>query len=89
MTQTVKYYVLQWFGNANSGRVLFWLEDDTGALLEVNTLEELDALGNILRNEKPIRFNPELKHVYSGWEAVGEGEVEAATFFANAMKEDG
>ena len=71
-------YRLQWHAASGKGRVVI-IYDDGGpeaqrAQFDVASATELAALGEILRDEEPIGFDPDTLTISTGDEPVGENE---------------
>ncbi|ROS01325.1 hypothetical protein EDC56_1760 [Sinobacterium caligoides] len=74
MWKEVNQYSLNWRAEQNSGIIWLKLADGTDVSIEPDSIEELAALGDILRNEKPIHYNTDNRDLSTSWELVGEGE---------------
>jgi hypothetical protein len=74
MWRLIINYSLNWRAAQDSG--IIWLQFDNGDFgnIQPNSAIELAALGDILRNEKPVFFETETGDLSSGWEPTGEGE---------------
>jgi len=70
-------YSLNWRAETNTGAINLRLADDTIATINPDTIEELGALGDILRNEKPVYYNTRFGDLSTGWEPTGEHERKA------------
>lgn len=73
MWTRIEEYFLNW---QQDERYTVYLVFDTGTRvqIDVNSLEELNAFGSILRNEKPIFYETNLRIISTGPEPVGENE---------------
>jgi hypothetical protein len=76
MWKQVTTYSLAWRSDKGQGVVRVRCEDDSEGRVEVDSALELEALGSILRNEKPIFFSDNLKALRTGPEPPGEEEAE-------------
>jgi len=71
----VQAYSLRWSAAKNRGSVQLYLADKRrNASIEVDSPQELSALGDMLRNESPIFFNPKFNELYTGAEPPGDLE---------------
>jgi hypothetical protein len=73
-TLDVVSYVVFWDIDGHFGNIQLNLSNNTGHAIGGQTPPEMHMLLDILRNEKPIRFNDVSKLLSTGFEAVGEGE---------------
>ena len=75
----VDKYQAFWNIGQNHGRICVWKDgaEDTWTF-EVDSPQEFTALIDILRNEKPVSYDPDEGMIGIGCEVVGEGEVSAA-----------
>ena len=71
-------YRLQWHGASGKGRVVIIYDiggrEAERAQFDVSSARELAAIGEILRDEEPIGFDPETLWISTGDEPVGENE---------------
>ena len=74
MWKQVKSYSLNWRAETNTGAIWLNLADGTRASINPDTVEELAALGDILRNEEPVYYNTRFGDISTGWEPTGEQE---------------
>lgn len=74
MWKQLTNYSLAWRADRNEGYVLVVCEDGTEGRISVASPRDLEALGSLLRNEKPIYFSESLKAVRTGPEPPGEEE---------------
>ncbi len=70
----VKLYRLRWSAQLNKGFVELQLANNKLASIQVDSPQELSALGDMLRNERPIFYNPKFQELYTGGEPTGELE---------------
>jgi hypothetical protein len=77
MWKLVSQYQLSWRLKDNLGVVYLRFEDGTLESLEPGSLQELAALGDILRNEKPVYYHTASGDLITGWEPTGEEEDSA------------
>ena len=74
MWQLIINYSLNWRAAQNSGIIWLQLDDGSFASIQPDSPNELAALGDILRNEKPVFYHTGTGDLSSGWEPSGEGE---------------
>ena len=78
MLHQVIGYRLQWHTRAARGRVIIICETGSGEAqrvqFEVSNAAELAGIGDILRNEAPVGFDPDTGLITTGDEPVGEAE---------------
>ena len=74
MWKEVVLYSLAWRADKRQGEVRVVCEDDTEGRIEVSSATELEALGSMLRNEKPIYYSDEMQALRTGLEPPGEEE---------------
>ena len=79
MWKQILEYSLNWRADTNTGTIALRLNDGTTASINPDTVEELAALGDILRNEEPVYYNTRFGDISTGWEPTGEGEHEQRT----------
>jgi hypothetical protein len=74
MWRIVEAYSVNWRATQNAG--IIWLKLAGGKLAktELDSVEELAAVVDILRNEKPVYYHVTTGDLQSGWEPAGEGE---------------
>lgn len=70
MWETVKAYALLWNSKKHKGIIKLVLEDGSDHKIVVKTASELNTLGSILRNEKPVHFNKNSGSLASAWELI-------------------
>ena len=73
-TKNIRSYWAKWDLNNHYGYL--WLRDDPGNTYQqrIDDAQEFSTIIDLLRNEKPIRFNTDGWYVLVGAEPVGEGE---------------
>lgn len=76
MWKPIKAYALLWNSQRQKGIVKLILEDSSEFKIKVKSCSELDAIGNILRNESPLSFNIRTGSIATGWEAVLDDDLE-------------
>ena len=69
----VKNYSVNWRPAENTGYVVVYYEN-YGFGIWVDSVQELSFMVDLLRNEKPIYFDPNTKQLNTSLEEVGEGE---------------
>lgn len=74
MWKVINQYSLAWRPNANTGIVYLYFADGATASFQPQTVEELAAYGNILRNEKPVYYHTSSGDISTGREPTGEQE---------------
>lgn len=74
MPKEIKKYSLAWSADQNRGYAYLSWSDELPAVIEVTSLPELAAIGDILRNEKPVFYFEKLNGIRTDWEGVGEAE---------------
>lgn len=72
MWATIKAYALLWNAKKHRGIVKVVLEDGSDYKIVTKSASELNALGNILRNEKPVHYNKSSGSIASAWELLKE-----------------
>ena len=75
MWKMVEHYDLSWRTKDNVGIIYLYFSDGSYEDIQPDSIQELDALGNILRNEKPIWFHTTSKDLSTGREPTGELEL--------------
>jgi hypothetical protein len=75
MWKLVDEYSLNWRANQNSGIIWLKLNDGTSANVQPDSVQELTALADILRNEKPVYYHTVSGDLSTGWEPLGEAEA--------------
>ena len=75
MWKLVSQYSLNWRAAQNSG--IIWLRFGDGTLVDIrpDSVGELAALGDLLRNEKPVYYHTNTGDLATGWEPTGEQEA--------------
>jgi len=71
---TIATYRLEWNTQTSSGHIRLRGAEGEYARIDVGSCAELDALGTILRNEKPVSYNTDTCVLVAGYEPVGEEE---------------
>jgi hypothetical protein len=74
-TILVASYYSRWDMIDHKGRIAFY--DSSNQLIEnriFNDPAEFQVIVSMLRNEKPLWFDTDVKHLRTGSEPVGEGE---------------
>ncbi len=74
MWKQILEYSLNWRAETNTGAINLRMDDGTTATINPDTVEELAALGDILRNEEPVYYNTRFGDLATGWEPTGEEE---------------
>ena len=74
MWTQINEYFLNWQNEEERYTVYLRLSNGERAEINVNSLQELDAMGNILRHEKPMFFETSMRVLSTGPEPVGESE---------------
>ena len=75
MWKIVNQYSLNWRAHQNSGIIWLNLADGSNASIQPDSVQELMALADILRNEKPVYYQTDSGDLSSGWEPTGEQEL--------------
>jgi len=75
MWKIVDHYQLAWRAKDNIGIIYLFFSDNTYEGIRPDSIQELSALGDILRNEKPIWFHTTSKDLSTGREPTGELEL--------------
>lgn len=75
MWKLVTSYSLVWRSDKGQGVVQVACEDGVLGRIDVDSPQNLEALGSILRNEKPIYYSEDLQAVRTGPEPPGEQEA--------------
>ncbi len=75
MWKIVEKYSLGWRATTNTGIIYLFFGDGSSESINPDSIQELAALGDILRNEKPIWFNSNSKDLSTGREPIGELEI--------------
>ena len=70
MWETIKAYALLWNAKKHKGIIKVVLDDGSDHKIVVTSASELNALGNILRNEEPVHFNTNSGSIASAWELI-------------------
>ena len=71
----VKTYVVHWDVDDHRGNIQLNLANNSGWAIGGQTPEEMHMLVDLLRNEKPIRFDTVRRSLHLGFEPVGEEET--------------
>lgn len=74
MWKQIKAYALLWNAAKHKGIIKVVLEDGEEHKIKVKSSSELNALGNMLRHEKPVNYNTNTGSIASGWEPLREEE---------------
>ena len=75
MWKRVAAYALLWNSKKHAGYIKLVLEDKSEHKIKVKSSSVFDALGNLLRHEKPINYNTKSGSLASGWEPLGDDEL--------------
>lgn len=75
MWKRIEAYALLWNSRKHKGIIKVVLADGTEHKIKVKSSSEFDAMGNILRYEKPVNYNTESGAIASGWEPMKEDDV--------------
>jgi len=67
MWKEIKNYALLWDSKKRKGIVRVLLVDDVSYKIVVTSAEELNAIGNILREEKNLSYNIISGQIACGW----------------------
>ncbi len=70
----VERYSLSWQTESNRGVIHLFFKDGFRATVRPESVQELSALADILRNEKPVWYHTITKSISTGKEPIGEGE---------------
>jgi hypothetical protein len=68
-------YSLAWRSDKSEGTVPLICQDGTGGRIPFASPRDLEALGSVLRNEKPISYSHTLQALRTGPEPPGEEEA--------------
>ncbi|MEM7126495.1 MAG: hypothetical protein AAF702_09230 [Chloroflexota bacterium] len=74
MWKLIDNYSLNWRANTNTGVVYLYFADGTIGYLRPDSIQELAAIGDILRNEKPVFYHTDSGDISTGREPSGEEE---------------
>ena len=74
MWKEIKNYALLWDSKKRKGIVRVLLVDDVYYKMVVTSAEELNAIGNILREEKNLSYNIISGQIACGWKPSRENE---------------
>lgn len=74
MWKQIKTYSLAWRSDKQQGLIRLRCDDDSEGTIEVSSAQELEALGSMLRNEKPVYYSRDLRALRTGPEPPGEEE---------------
>ena len=74
MWKQIANYSLNWRAQTNSGVVYLYFSDSTIGYLRPDSIQELAAIGDILRNEKPVYYHTSSGDISTGREPSGEEE---------------
>jgi len=72
MWKRIEAYAMLWNSRKHRGIVKVVLEDGSEYKLKVKSSTEFDAMGNVLRHEKPVNYNIESGSIAAGWEPMKE-----------------
>ena len=70
----INSYHVHWDIDGHFGNIQLNLSNNTSIAIGGQTPEEMMMLVDILRNEKPIRFDTDSRRLSTAPEPVGEGE---------------
>ena len=70
----IKGYAFFWHAGHNEGSLHLQLADGGSTKVHVDSAQEGTLLLDVLRNEKPVFFDPQNELIMTGMEPVGEGE---------------
>ncbi len=70
----INSYVVHWDVDGHFGNIQLNLANNVGYGIGGQTPEEMRMLVDLLRNEKPIRFDTVRRSLHLGFEPVGEAE---------------
>jgi len=70
----INSYHVHWDIDGHFGNIQLNLSNNTSIAIGGQTPEEMMMLVDILRNEKPIRFDTDSRRLSTAAEPVGEGE---------------
>lgn len=73
--KSVTHYRAEWFVDRNSGKIALIFGDGGEESLEGLEAAAFHALVDVLRNERPIQWNPVSRSVTTLSEMTGEGEI--------------
>ena len=74
MWKIVNQYSLNWRAATDSGIIWLYFADGTTENIRPSSVQELAALGDILRNEKPVYYHTTSGDLTTGREPTGEEE---------------
>jgi hypothetical protein len=74
MHEEIKGYAFFWHARNNEGSLQLQLSNGGAAQVLVDSAQEGMLLLDVLRNEKPVFFDPQNELLMTGLELVGEGE---------------
>lgn len=74
MWKLISNYSLNWRPATNTGVIYMYFADGTIGQMSPDSVLELAALGDILRNEKPVYFHTASGDISTGREPTGEEE---------------
>ena len=72
MWKEIKNYALLWDNKKRKGIVKVLLVDDVYYKIVVTSAVELNAIGNILREEKNLSYNINSGQIACGWKPSGD-----------------
>ena len=76
MWKQIKTYSLAWRSDKQEGQIRLCCVDESEGTVKVTSAQELEALGSMLRNEKPVFFSDDLRALRTGPEPPGEEETD-------------
>lgn len=74
MWKLIENYSLNWRPSSNSGVVYMYFGDGSIGYFRPDSVRELAAIGDILRNEKPVFYHSDTGDISTGREPTGEEE---------------
>ena len=74
MWKTVERYSLGWRTKSKAGIIYLKFSDGTFANIQPHSVQEVAALGDILRNEQPVYYHTVSGDLATGWDPIGEEE---------------
>jgi len=70
----VNSYLVHWDLDGHFGNIQLNLSNNTAIAIGGQSPEEMMMLVDILRNERPIRFDTDARRISTAPEPIGEGE---------------
>ena len=74
MWKLVENYSLNWQPATNTGVVFMYFADGGVGYFKPDSIQELAAIGDIMRNEKPVYYQTDSGDIATGREPSGEEE---------------